>query len=71
MTILHHMDVTPPEARSYLKAANAMRRAMTGEEEDTTLEPDLGDEGGEEAELTQDRYAQNWAQPSSLFSPCR
>ncbi len=58
MTILHHMDVTPPEARSYLKAANAMRRAMTGEDEDASLEPDLDDEGGEEAELTQDRYAE-------------
>ena len=59
MTILRHMDVNPPEARSYLKAANAMRRAMTGEteEEGAAVEPDL-DDGGEEAELTQDRYAE-------------
>ncbi len=59
MTILRHVDVTSPEARAYLKAANAMRRAMTGEEEEGAgTEPDLEEEGGEEAELTQDRYAE-------------
>ena len=59
MTILRHMDVNPPEARSYLKAANAMRRALTGEEEEgAAVEPDLDDDGDEEAELTQDRYAE-------------
>lgn len=60
MTILRHVDVTPAEARSYLKAANAMRRAVNGEEADEAapIEPDLDEDGGEEAELTQDRYAE-------------
>ncbi len=60
MTILRHMDVNPPEARSYWKAANAMRLAISDEteEEGAVIEPDLEDDGGEEAELTQDRYAE-------------
>ena len=61
MAILRHIDVTSPEARSYLKHATAMRRAA-GEEDDTeTLEADVdGDEPelGSEAALSTERLAQ-------------
>jgi DNA gyrase subunit A len=60
MTILRHMDVASPEARSYLKTAVAMRRAASDEEADDVAMPDaeLDDDGTEEAELSQDRYAE-------------
>ncbi|MBI3677524.1 MAG: DNA gyrase subunit A [Proteobacteria bacterium] len=56
LSLLHHMDATTAEARAYLKQANAARRAATGEEE-VQVEDDDADEAGEEATLTQERYA--------------
>jgi len=49
MAILRHMDITPAEARAYLKHASAMRRA-TGEDEGADM-PVIADEdevGGDE-----------------------
>ncbi len=49
MAILRHMDITPAEARAYLKHASAMRRA-TGEDEgaDTPVIADEDEVGGDE-----------------------
>ncbi|MEL6473230.1 MAG: DNA gyrase subunit A [Pseudomonadota bacterium] len=46
MGVLRHVDVTPAEARAYLKHAAAMRRATDGED------VDLGDDDGEDTEET-------------------
>ncbi len=67
MTILRHVDVTPAEARAYLKQSVAMRRALTGEDEDAAVdvEPieedgENGEDGdaGEELALTPERYGE-------------
>lgn len=62
MSILRHVDVEPAEARAYMKQANAMRRAVTGEGEEPeveTVEPDEAeDEGNEDLALTPDRYTE-------------
>jgi DNA gyrase subunit A len=55
LTLLHHSDADTPEARAYLRQANAARRAATGEEE--IEEPADDEETGEEATLTPERYA--------------
>jgi len=58
LTLLRHSDATTGEARSYLKQANAARRAATGEEEGQVEEADdAAEDGGEETTLTQERYA--------------
>ena len=62
MTILNHLDVTPAEARSYLKQANMARRAASGEEPEEAL--DVSENEGEpdgaedDAALSPDRYAE-------------
>ncbi|MEO0465213.1 MAG: DNA gyrase subunit A [Pseudomonadota bacterium] len=56
MAILRHVDVTPAEARGYLKHAAAMRRASEGEE--TELSDETGDEVVEEAALSPERLAE-------------
>jgi DNA gyrase subunit A len=58
MTLLHHSDADTAEARAYLKQANAARRAATGEEEVQVEETDDAEDSGEEATLTQERYAE-------------
>jgi DNA gyrase subunit A len=59
LTLLHHSDATTAESRAYLKQASAARRAATGEEEAPQEDVDDGEEnGGEEATLTPERYAQ-------------
>ena len=63
MTILRHVETTPPEARAYLKQASAMRRAIDGEDADLPAEAELeaeddGSEDDEEASLTSERYAE-------------
>ena len=56
LSLLHHSDAATEEARAYLKQSAAARRAATGEE--AMDEPvDDGDEGGEEAALSPERYA--------------
>lgn len=57
LTLLHHADATSAEARSYLKQASLARRAA-GEEEASDDVPEDIEEGGEEATLTPERYAE-------------
>jgi DNA gyrase subunit A len=57
LTLLYHSDATTPEARAYLKQANAARRAANDEEE--TQADDVVEEvedSGEETTLTPERY---------------
>jgi DNA gyrase subunit A len=62
MSILRHVDVTPAEARAYLKQAGAMRRAVSGEAEEAepeTIEAEEGDEeSAEETTLSPERYTE-------------
>ncbi len=56
MSVLRHVDVTPAEARAYLK----LRRAMRGEEAELPAEAEPqadDDDAGEEISLSQERYA--------------
>lgn len=57
MGILRHVDVTPAEARAYLKHAAAMRRALDSEDVEDDVSSD--DEGSEdEAALSPERIAE-------------
>ena len=62
MSILRHVDVTPAEARAYLKQATAMRRAVSGEGEESEVEAVEQDESEEEASedltLSTERYTE-------------
>ncbi|WP_425500037.1 DNA gyrase subunit A [Parvibaculum sedimenti] len=62
MSILRHVDVTPAEARAYLKQATAMRRAVSGEGEESEVESVEQDESEEEASedltLSTERYTE-------------
>ncbi len=57
MSILRHVDTTPAEARTYLKRANAMRRALGDDEAPETEAEDKAAEGAE-TELSPERYAE-------------
>ncbi|WP_304164767.1 DNA gyrase C-terminal beta-propeller domain-containing protein, partial [Phenylobacterium aquaticum] len=59
MAILRSVDATPAERAAYVKHANAMRRAVTGEGEDIedAAAPDDEEEAADEA-LSPDRIAQ-------------
>jgi DNA gyrase subunit A len=63
MSILRHVEVSPPEAKTYLKQAAAMRRAMgEGDLEATgaeALQPEIADEEPvEETTISAERYAE-------------
>lgn len=59
MAVLRHLDVSPAEARAYLKQAAAIRRAAAGEEpEEVADEPAEEGEEGEITSLSQERYAE-------------
>ncbi len=69
MTIVRHVDVTPAEARTYLKQANAMRRAASGEDHEEDIhESDDDEDGGEEAALSPERYAELGAYEQFLLT---
>ena len=66
MSVLGQIDVTPPEARAYLKRANAARRAE-GEDAVEEVEDDTASDGDDstpsaeangEVELSEERFAQ-------------
>ena len=66
MSVLGQIDVTPPEARAYLKRANAARRAE-GEEATEEVEEDTSSDGDDsapsaeangEVELSEERFGQ-------------
>jgi DNA gyrase subunit A len=60
MAILRSVDATPAERASYIKHSNAMRRAVSGEDEleDQVASPDEDDEAEGEAALTPERIAE-------------
>ncbi len=61
MAILRHTDATPAERNSYLKQANAIRRAADGETEPAVPDVAIEDEtenGDGEAALSPERYAE-------------
>ena len=68
MAILHHVDVTSPEARAYMKHATAMRRALGDDEEGEApaIEPD--EDGDDEAALSTDRIAELGAAEEFLLT---
>ncbi|MEL6663445.1 MAG: DNA gyrase C-terminal beta-propeller domain-containing protein, partial [Pseudomonadota bacterium] len=66
MAILRHVEVTPAEARAYLKHASAMRRATEGEEED--LGDDAGEEAVDETALSPERLAELGAAEQFLLT---
>ncbi|WP_421923731.1 DNA gyrase subunit A [Maricaulis maris] len=68
MAILHHIDVTSPEARAYLKHATAMRRALGDDEEVEVAVADGDDEGGEDAALSTERLAELGAAEEFLLT---
>jgi DNA gyrase subunit A len=67
LSLLHHSDATTAEARAYLKQASAARRAA-GEEEASAEEIDDTEENGEEATLTQERYAELGAREQFILA---
>ena len=60
MAVLRSVNATPAERASYVKYANAMRRAISGEGEDIedVAAPEDDDEAGEEAALSGERIAE-------------
>jgi DNA gyrase subunit A len=58
LSLLYHSDASSAEARAYLRQANAARRAESGEAESPIEEIEDADEGGEEAALSPEHYAQ-------------
>jgi DNA gyrase subunit A len=57
MAILHHMEVTPPEARAYLRHTAAMRRA-TGEEGEVEAPVEAEEASEGEVSLTPERIGE-------------
>ncbi len=66
MAILRHVEVTPAEARAYLKHAAAMRRATDGE--DVELGDDDGEETPDETALSPERLAELGAAEEFLLT---
>jgi DNA gyrase subunit A len=62
MSIMRHVDVTPAEARAYLKQAAAMRRAASGEADepdaDVVEADEEAEEAGDELTLSTERYTE-------------
>jgi DNA gyrase subunit A len=58
MAILRSVDATPAERAAYIKHSNAMRRAVSGEDEIEDAAPDDEDEAVDETALTPERIAQ-------------
>ena len=58
LTLLSHTDVTPAEAKAYLKQSAAARRAATGEEVEAVDDTDEAEETVEEITLSPERYAE-------------
>ena len=60
LALINHSDASVSEARAYLRQAIAMRRASgetVGDEGETPIVDEDGEEGDEEAALTSERYA--------------
>jgi len=57
MAVLRSVDATPAERAAYIKHSNAMRRAVSGEDEIEDAAPDDEEEAVDEAALTPERIA--------------
>uniref|UniRef100_UPI0025CBDCF5 DNA gyrase C-terminal beta-propeller domain-containing protein n=1 Tax=Brevundimonas sp. TaxID=1871086 RepID=UPI0025CBDCF5 len=57
MAILGRVDATPEERAAYVKHANAMRRAASGDSEEDTATPDADEEAVGDAVLSVERIA--------------
>jgi len=57
MAVLRSVDATPAERAAYIKHSNAMRRAVSGEDEIEDAGPDDEEEAVDEAALTPERIA--------------
>ncbi len=74
MAILRHSDASPAERNTYLKQANAIRRASddTIADVETPIADDISEEDGEEANelatLTPERYAQLGAEEQFILT---
>ena len=74
MAILRHSDASPAERNTYLKQANAIRRASddTIADIETPITDDISEEDGEEANelatLTPERYAQLGAEEQFILT---
>ncbi|WP_366946100.1 DNA gyrase subunit A [uncultured Maricaulis sp.] len=68
MAILRHIDVTSPEARTYLKHATAMRRALGDDEEVENTVSDGEEDGDDEAALSTERLAELGAAEEFLLT---
>jgi|TARA_R100000322_G_scaffold128298_5_gene84583 DNA gyrase subunit A len=70
MSIMRHVDVTPAEARAYLKQAAAMRRAASGEAEeaDAVEADDDTEDAGDELTLSPERYAELGAKEQMVLT---
>ncbi|MEM9739840.1 MAG: DNA gyrase subunit A [Pseudomonadota bacterium] len=66
MAILRHVDVSPAEARGYLKHASAMRRASEGE--DIDLGDDTLEDSAEDTALSPERLAELGAAEQFLLT---
>ena len=59
VAVLRHVDVTPAEARAYLKHTAAMRRAVEdGDDEVEAVSADTDDDAGEEIALNEERLVE-------------
>ena len=58
MAVLGRFDATPEERAAYVRHANAMRRAATGEDEEAVVAEDEGDEAVADAALSVERIAE-------------
>ena len=58
MGVLLHVEISPAEARAYLKHAAAMRRAAEGEDDADAIEEESLEEGAEETALSPERIAE-------------
>ncbi len=69
LTLLTHSDASSAEARAYLKQASAVRKAISGEDDagDESVD-DSEESGGEEANLTPERYAELGAREQLLLA---
>ncbi len=70
MTIVRHVDATPAEARSYLRQANAIRRATAGEEREGEIVANAEEDNGDadKIALSAERYAELGAYEQFLLT---
>ncbi len=68
MAILRHVDASPAERAEYVRQANAIRRAATGDATDVEEVADADEEITETADLTPERYAELGAREEFILT---